>query len=427
MVAPIRYRPTRLSAAPREGTHATPHHSSTDSTCVWCGLHGIGPAAFAAFISQIACALGSGRLGELQVVLGDSSGHGPDVYAFPQAQTQCYWRFPGGMLWFLCCVRTVSDGVVHDSCVDSPLRADDRFQMVWVVLPVDDAFMSSRRTSQDAHSARLARVRDACTVLANAKGNGAVARAQHASGLSEAQFRRVFKQVVGVTPKKYQQAIRRINLHSALADARSIDAAIVDAGFESPSRVYDEVNHLLGMSPSAFQSGAPGEVIRFSTESSDLGVVLVALTARGICAVLLGETPRELEGQLASRFPRAILHEDHTLGEYLEIVLAMIKTPGIGCTLPLDVRGTAFQELVWEHLRRITPGTTQNYSEVARSIGKPSASRAVARACGSNTIAVAVPCHRVVGSDGQLRGFRWGIDRKAELLRRERREEQGDE
>lgn len=267
------------------------------------------------------------------------------------------------------------------------------------------------------------RLRSACDVLANSRDSSAVARAREASGYSEAQFRRVFKQTIGVTPKKYQQAVRRIKLHTALAVSGSIDQAINNAGFETPSRVYDEVNHLLGMSPSAFCRGGPGEVIRFAINRCDLGEVLVALTARGICAVLIGDTPSSLRSELSNRFQSAILYEDETLGEYLAIVLALIESPQIGCTLPIDIRGTAFQELVWNHLRNIQPGTTQNYAEVARSIGKPKSARAVARACGSNSLAVVVPCHRVVGSDGRLKGFRWGVERKAELIRRE---QQGD-
>lgn len=266
----------------------------------------------------------------------------------------------------------------------------------------------------------LRRIREACSALARTRDAAAVRRAQEASGLSEAQFRRIFKKYLGVAPKRYQHAVRRMKLHASLAEGKSVDDAIFAAGFETPSRVYDEVDQLLGMSPGAYMKGGPGEVIRFALDRSDLGRVLVALTARGICAVLLGDRDAALRQDLKARFPGAVLHEDDTLGEYLAIVLALIEAPELGCALPLDLRGTAFQEQVWRHLRDIEPGTTTTYGEIARRLGKPGSARAVAGACGANGIAVAVPCHRVVEADGQLRGFRWGLERKAALLRRER-------
>jgi AraC family transcriptional regulator of adaptative response/methylated-DNA-[protein]-cysteine methyltransferase len=272
------------------------------------------------------------------------------------------------------------------------------------------------------------------TVAARAPGHDAVLRACQlieesaetpgldelagAVGLSPFYFHRLFKEVVGVTPKAYAAARQLRRLREGLDRGETVTRAIYGAGFGSGSRCYEGDG--LGMTPSDYRNGAAGLPIRYALAESYLGRVLVAATGRGICSIELGDTPAELRGRLAARFPGATLVDgDADFAETVRRVVAFLEAPGHGLDLPLDVRGTAFQRRVWEALRAIPAGSTASYAEVARRVGSPSAVRAVARACAANPVAVAIPCHRVVGSDGDLRGYRWGVGRKRELLRRE--------
>jgi AraC family transcriptional regulator, regulatory protein of adaptative response / methylated-DNA-[protein]-cysteine methyltransferase len=237
------------------------------------------------------------------------------------------------------------------------------------------------------------------------------------AGYSPSHFQRRFTAAVGLSPKQYAIAVRTARLRDSLADASTVTDAIYDAGFTTSSRAYDHVS--IGMPLRTYLDGAPGQVIRHCHAGSSLGCVLIAMTHRGICMIEFGD-PDELEAELARRFPDATLVEaDDDLRDLVRRVLALIDEPASSHALPLDVRGTAFQQRVWTALATIPAGETISYSALARAIGKPGAARAVASACAANHLAVAIPCHRVVNAAGGLAGYRWGLDRKQALLDRE--------
>jgi AraC family transcriptional regulator of adaptative response/methylated-DNA-[protein]-cysteine methyltransferase len=247
------------------------------------------------------------------------------------------------------------------------------------------------------------------------------ALAKHA-GLSVFHLHRLFKRITGVTPKAYADAHRAGRVRQSLRSGRSVTEAIFDAGYGSSGRFYAKSNALLGMKPAAYRAGGADLAIRFALGACSLGAILVAATDRGVCAILLGDDPTELARDLARRFPRAKLERgDRGFAKLVARVVALVEKPARGAKLPLDIRGTAFQMRVWDALRRVPPGKTVSYAEVARTIGAPRAVRAVARACAANTLAVAIPCHRVVRRDGDLAGYRWGVERKRALLARENR------
>jgi len=238
--------------------------------------------------------------------------------------------------------------------------------------------------------------------------------------MSPDALRRAFLARTGLTPKAYADARKAQALRDSLAAGAPVNDALYGSGFGSTSRVYERHGDLLGMTPAAYRKGAPGETIRYSLTDSSLGRLIVALTDTGVCFIAFGDSDAELLGDLAARFSRAEIApatpEDDAL---IGAVVALVDDPSHASELPLDVRGTAFQQRVWRALTRIAPGETVSYGELARRIGSPTAVRAVAQACGANPVAIAVPCHRVVGSDGTLTGYRWGVERKRELLRRE--------
>jgi AraC family transcriptional regulator of adaptative response/methylated-DNA-[protein]-cysteine methyltransferase len=240
------------------------------------------------------------------------------------------------------------------------------------------------------------------------------------AGLSRFHFHRVFKAVTGVTPKAYAQAHRASRMRDALVGGGTVTEAIYGAGFNSSSRFYEASPDLLGMTPSAFRAGGNGEVIRFAVGECSLGAVMVAATARGVCAIELGDDPEALLRILQDRFPKArLVGGDQEFEQLVAQVIGFLEAPGSGLDLPLDIRGSAFQQRVWRALRDIPAGSTATYSEVARRIGRPRAVRAVAQACAANKIAVAIPCHRVVRTDGSSSGYRWGVERKQALLEKE--------
>jgi len=240
-------------------------------------------------------------------------------------------------------------------------------------------------------------------------------------GMSPFHFHRVFKAETGLTPKAYSSAYRARKLRGELSSPQaSITDAIYGAGFNSNSRFYEAADDLLGMRARDYRAGGAGAVIRFAVGQCSLGAILVAQSQRGICAILLGDDPERLVRDLQDQFPKAeIIGCDGEFEDWIAQVVGFIEAPAVGLHLPLDVQGTAFQERVWRALREIPPGTTASYTEIAQRIGAPKAVRAVAQACATNPIAVAIPCHRVVRRDGELAGYRWGVDRKRELLRRE--------
>ncbi|WEX19054.1 bifunctional DNA-binding transcriptional regulator/O6-methylguanine-DNA methyltransferase Ada [Pseudomonas sp. G11] len=274
------------------------------------------------------------------------------------------------------------------------------------------------QTQRAAHHARL--VADACRQIEQADtAPGLQQLAQHA-GLSPFHFHRVFKSVTGLTPKGYASAHRSRKIRDGLKDQRSVTDALYDAGFNSNSRFYESANQLLGMTPSDYKGGGTNNTIRFAVGQCSLGAILVAQSHRGVCAILLGDDPDKLVRDLQDQFPKAdIIGADRDFEQLIAQVVGFIEAPALGLDLPLDLRGTAFQERVWRALRDIPPGSTASYAQIAQRIGAPQSFRAVAQACGANSLAVAIPCHRVVRSDGELSGYRWGVERKRQLLERE--------
>ncbi len=241
-----------------------------------------------------------------------------------------------------------------------------------------------------------------------------------AAGLSRFHFHRVFRSVAGVTPKGYADARRAERLRAGLAGGGSVTAALYDAGFQASSRFYAASGGLLGMRPTAWRDGGRGARIRFAVGQCSLGAILVAATEAGVCAITLGEDPAVLLADLQARFPKAdLVGADAGFEATVAEVIALVEAPRAGLALPLDLRGTAFQQRVWQALRAIPPGSTATYTQIAQAIGAPRAVRAVAAACAANPTAVAVPCHRVVRLDGDLAGYRWGLERKRTLLARE--------
>jgi AraC family transcriptional regulator of adaptative response/methylated-DNA-[protein]-cysteine methyltransferase len=244
-----------------------------------------------------------------------------------------------------------------------------------------------------------------------------------AAGMSRYHFHRVFKAQTGLTPKAYAAAHRAKRVRESLRQGGSVTDAMYGAGFNSSGRFYASAGDDLGMTPSRFRSGGTGESIRFAVGQCSLGSILVAATEKGICAINLGDDPQALVEELQDRFPKArLLGGDLGFEQLVARVVGFVESPGIGLDLPLDIRGTAFQQRVWHALREVPPGATVSYAQVANRIGAPAATRAVAQACAANVIAVAIPCHRVIRNDGNLSGYRWGVERKRALLAREAKE-----
>ncbi|HMD32331.1 MAG TPA: bifunctional DNA-binding transcriptional regulator/O6-methylguanine-DNA methyltransferase Ada [Candidatus Acidoferrales bacterium] len=243
------------------------------------------------------------------------------------------------------------------------------------------------------------------------------------SGLGRFRLHRLFRRVLGVTPRQYADAIRLRRFKKSLRQGGNVTSAIYDAGYGSASRLYERAASHLGMTPGDLRRGAPGLEIRYAVVDSPLGRLLVGATARGVCAVMLGRPDAQLVRELAHDYPRAHLREDaRGVGAWARAVVDRLRPRPAAAEIPLDIRGTAFQRRVWEELQRIPPGQTRTYSEIARRIGKPQAARAVGRACATNSISVVVPCHRAVGKSGSLTGYRWGLQRKQVLLETEKRQ-----
>lgn len=267
------------------------------------------------------------------------------------------------------------------------------------------------------HAEAVAR---ACRVLEASESAPDLDALARAAGLSRFHFHRVFRAVTGVTPKAYGAALQARRARAALADGLSATEAAYAAGYGAASRFYAAAPGRLGMTPGQYRAGGRNVTLKIALGRTSLGFVLAAVTDVGIAAIQIGPDADQLTADLAARFPGATLEAaDESLANTVAAVAALVEDPGAAFDLPLDVRGTAFQEQVWQALRAIPAGKTLTYGELAAAIGRPSAVRAVAAACGANRIAVAIPCHRVIGADGTLTGYRWGVDVKAELLRRE--------
>jgi AraC family transcriptional regulator, regulatory protein of adaptative response / methylated-DNA-[protein]-cysteine methyltransferase len=270
---------------------------------------------------------------------------------------------------------------------------------------------------QERHAATIAR---ACRTIAASESMPSLKVLATEAGLSLHHFHRVFKTVTGLTPRQYGEAHRTRRVRDELRRGPSVTAAIYDAGFQSSGRFYEATDRMLGMTPSDYRAGGAHAEIRFAVGECSLGSILVAKSERGVCAILLGDEPEALVRDLQDRFPRATLvGGDEAFEGVVARVVGFVEAPALGFDLPLDVRGTAFQQRVWQALRAIPVGSTANYAEIAARVGAPKAARAVARACAANPLAVAIPCHRVVRQNGGLSGYRWGIERKRALLKKE--------
>src|SRR5438105_4807193 len=270
----------------------------------------------------------------------------------------------------------------------------------------------------EVHATVVAR---ACRLIEQAEEPPTLDELAQAAGMSRFHFHRVFKAVTGVTPKAYAAGHRGKRVREELSSGESVTEAIYGAGFNSNGRFYAAAPGLLGMTPTQFRSGGNGNVIRFAVGECSLGAILVAATAKGVCAIEFGNDPEMLVRALQDRFPRAqLLGGDKAFERLVAEVVGFVEAPGRGLDLPLDIRGTAFQQQVWKAIRDIPAGSTASYRDLAKRIGAPKAVRAVAQACGANAIAVAIPCHRVVRTDGSTSGYRWGVERKRALLDREK-------
>ena len=272
--------------------------------------------------------------------------------------------------------------------------------------------------SIDAQYAAL--VAKACRIIEESEEEPSLEELAEAIGRSPSYFHRIFKATTGLTPKKYGAGYRAKKVRQGLASGHTVTEAIYDAGFNSSGRFYEKSTNILGMTPTRYRAGGTDEEIRFAVGQTSLGAILVASSKKGVAAILLGDDPDELVRDLQDRFPKAhLIGADAEYEALIARVVGFIEMPGTGLNLPLDVRGTAFQQRVWQALQQIPVGERVSYAEVARCIGSPNAVRGVAGACAANHLAVAIPCHRVVRSDGSLSGYAWGVERKRALLDRE--------
>ncbi len=284
-------------------------------------------------------------------------------------------------------------------------------------------YRASKRASGDqtqlaAHHGQL--VAEACRHIEQADTPPSLNTLALHAGLSPFHFHRVFKAVTGLTPKGYASAQRIRKVREGLKGQHSVTDALYDAGFNSNSRFYEAADQLLGMKPSDYKAGGTNSEILFAVGQCSLGAILVAQSSRGVCAILLGDDPDTLVRDLQDQFPKAdLVGADRRFEQTVAQVVGFIEAPALGLDLPLDLRGTAFQQRVWQALRDIPLGSTASYAQIAERIGAPKSFRAVAQACGANSLAVAIPCHRVVRSNGELSGYRWGVERKRRLLARE--------
>jgi AraC family transcriptional regulator of adaptative response/methylated-DNA-[protein]-cysteine methyltransferase len=263
-------------------------------------------------------------------------------------------------------------------------------------------------------------ITESCRLIEGASKTLSLEYLAKRAGLSTFHFHRVFKAITGLTPRGYATAHRGARVRSALGKSRTVTRAIYEAGYNSNGRFYADSQKMLGMTPTTFRAGGENATIHFAISQCSLGSILVARSEYGICGILLGDDPEALAQDLQRRFPRAtLIGDDAEFAQLVATVVAFVEAPSVGLDLPLDVRGTAFQQRVWQALREIPAGDTASYAQIAARIGSPKSVRAVAQACAANTLAVAIPCHRVVRQDGALSGYRWGIERKRELLDRE--------
>jgi len=285
-----------------------------------------------------------------------------------------------------------------------------------------EGFRACKRCKPDlgCEAPHAAKVADAARRIAASEETPSLTSLAKRAGLSPHHFHRVFKAITGLTPKDYAAAHRGNKVRAELRKSASVTEAIYDAGYNSGSRFYEKSKSLLGMTPTRYRAGGVDEEIRFAIAETSLGALLVAASQKGVCAILMGDNPEKLLQDLQDRFTRArLVGGDAKFEKLVAKVVGLVERPTRDLDLPLDIRGTAFQQRVWKALTAIPAGKTASYAEIAKKIGKPSAVRAVAQACAANSLAIAIPCHRVVKTDGGLSGYAWGVARKQELLARE--------
>lgn len=267
------------------------------------------------------------------------------------------------------------------------------------------------------HAAKVAK---ACRLIEEYENVPSLKEMAGSAEMSEYHFHRFFKKITGLTPKEYALAHRAKRVRGELGRSGTVAEAAYGAGYSSGRRFYEAANEALGMTPSSYRAGGKNAEIRFAVGECSLGSILVARSERGVCAILLGDDPGALARELQDRFPRAnLIGGDAAFEQLVAKVVGFVEAPALGLDLPLDIQGTAFQQRVWQALRKIPAGSTASYADIANHIGAPKSSRAVAQACAANPLAVAIPCHRVVRKDGALSGYRWGVERKRALLKKE--------
>jgi AraC family transcriptional regulator, regulatory protein of adaptative response / methylated-DNA-[protein]-cysteine methyltransferase len=311
-----------------------------------------------------------------------------------------------------------------------PSRRAKRRNVIFFNSPTEaqaGGFRACRRCNPNGLSAtevHATMVAEACRMIEASEELPKLAVLATSAGMSPYHFHRVFKAITGLTPRAYGVAHRARKVRSRLADTdSSVTEAIYGAGFSSDSRFYEQSHAVLGMTPSMYRQGGRHTDINFAVGQCSLGAILVACSDKGVCAITLGDDPEELLRGLQDRFPNAnLIGADSRFEQLIARVVGFVEAPQIGLDLPLDLRGTAFQQRVWQVLRKIPPGQTATYADIARRIAEPKAVRAVAKACAANNIAVAIPCHRVIRTDGSLSGYRWGVERKRDLLDKEARD-----
>jgi AraC family transcriptional regulator, regulatory protein of adaptative response / methylated-DNA-[protein]-cysteine methyltransferase len=267
---------------------------------------------------------------------------------------------------------------------------------------------------------QAAKIAQVCRLIEKSEETPGLEQLAKYAGLSRYHFHRVFKAITGLTPKAYAAAHRTERVRRKLGKSDTVTEAIYDAGYNSNGRFYEASNEILGMTPSNYRAGGASAEIRFAVGECSLGSILVATSDRGVCAILLGDDPDALTRELQDQFAQAnLIGGDKQFEQVVSKVIGFVEAPALGLALPLDVRGTAFQQRVWQALRKVPAGSTASYTDIAKRIGSPNSVRAVAHACAANVLAVAIPCHRVVRNDGALSGYRWGVERKRFLLERE--------
>lgn len=333
--------------------------------------------------------------------------------------------------WDLVCRREGADflyavttmGIYCRPGCPSPRPKRENVRFFAEVGPAEAAgFRACKRCDPKGERAAIARavVADACAFIEAEEAIPSLERLADRAGYSRFHFLRMFRDHTGLTPRSFAEGVRARRLQAALAGGARVADAVAEAGFGSESRVYEDTGRLLGMTPGALRRGGAGETIRTAIADCRFGRLLVGATASGVCFLGFAEPDDALLGDLRQRFPKArIVADDDGLTAIVETIVAFMDEPRQALDLPLDLRGTAFQLRVWETLRRIPAGETRTYAQLAEMVGNPAAIRAVARSCATNPVSLAVPCHRVIGSDGGLTGYRWGVPRKRDLLARE--------